>query len=72
MIDIQKIENSKNVILAVCKDGKVTMDKKVYEQKLGTLIGCASADEVFEVANSCTNYLKEHYMTENIIRPVRW
>ena len=53
------------------EDGKVTLDRKVYEQKLGALMCCKTADEVLELANNATDYLSSHYHKE-IIRPVKW
>jgi hypothetical protein len=61
-----------NVIIAICEDGNVTLDKRVYEQKLGTLASCSKTSEVIEVALDCEKYLKEHYKTTDIVSPTRW
>ena len=69
---IDFVDEQNNIITAHCSDGKVSMDRRVYEQKLGTLLGCSSAKEVYEFAVSSTKYLEEHYKTKNIVKPVRW
>jgi hypothetical protein len=70
---IEFAENKKdNVITVICDDGFVSMDKRVYEQKLGTLLSCQTTQQIYEVAVSSTNYLEEHYKTKDIVKPVRW
>ncbi len=69
---IDFIDKGNNIIVVVCNDGKVSMDRRVYEQKLGTLLGCSSSKEIFEIAQSSTSYLEEHYKTKEIVKPVRW
>jgi hypothetical protein len=41
MLDVQKTDN-KNLLIVVCEDGSVIIDRRVYEQKLGTLLSCQS------------------------------
>lgn len=65
-------DKKNNVITAICDDGFVSMDKRVYEQKLGTLLSCQTAQQAYDVAVSSTNYLEEHYKTKEIVKPVRW
>jgi hypothetical protein len=62
MLDVQKTDN-KNLLIIVCEDGSVIIDRRVYEQKLGTLLSCQSKKEVYELAKSCQKYLTEHYGT---------
>ena len=62
MLDVQKTDN-KNLLIVVCEDGSVIIDRRVYEQKLGTLLSCQSKKEVYELAKSCQKYLREHYGT---------
>lgn len=65
-----KQTKDKNRLLAICKDGKVIIDRRVYEQKLGTLLTCKTRQEVFNLATSCQEYLESHYNKE--INPPRF
>lgn len=65
-------DKKNNVITVICDDGFVSMDKRVYEQKLGTLLSCETVEQIYELAVSSTNYLMEHYKTTEIVKPVRW
>ena len=67
MIDILHTDN-KNILIVVCSDGQVMIDRRVYEQKLGTLISCQTKKEVDQLANSCYSYLKDQY-GQRIRRP---
>jgi hypothetical protein len=60
MIDIQETDN-KNLLIVVCRDGKVIIDRRVYEQKLGTLSSCETKKEVFNLAKSSHKYLCKMY-----------
>lgn len=60
MISIQETDN-KNLLIVVCQDGKVIIDRRVYEQKLGTLYSCETKKEVFNLAKSSHKYLCEKY-----------
>ena len=62
-----------NRIIAEFRDGGfVSMDKRVFEQKTMSLLSCQTAKEGYDLAVSSTNYLKEHYRTDNIVRPIKW
>lgn len=68
MLDIQKTDN-KNLLIVVCEDGSVIIDRRVYEQKLGTLLSCTSKKQVYELAKSSQHYLEEKYQ-EKIEKPL--
>lgn len=59
-----KRTKDKNRLIAVCEDGKVLIDRRVYEQKLGTLLTCKTRQEVFDLATSCHEYLESNYNEE--------
>ena len=69
-VDLQY--KDKGFVIVHCEDGSATIDRRVYEQKLGTLCACTSIEQVIELAESSTEYLKEHYKTDDIIAPKRW
>ena len=73
---IESTETTKSsagdIMTLTYSDGKVSMDKRVYEQKLGTLLGCLSANEAYEVAMSSSRYIKEKYQTDTIVKPIKW
>ena len=68
MLDIQKTDND-NLLIVVCEDGNVMIDKRVYEQKLGTLLSCTSKEQVFNLAQSSQSYLENLYH-DNIETPM--
>ena len=68
MIDVQKTDNE-NLLIIVCKDGNVVIDRRVYEHKLGTLLSCETRKEVFNLAKSSLKYLNEKY-DDKIASPV--
>ena len=51
----------KNVVEVITSNGKVTVDRKLYEQKLRTLIDCNTVEEVLELSDNSKNYLEEIY-----------
>lgn len=68
MLDFQTTDNQK-LIVVVCSDGKVMIDRRVYEQKLGTLLSCKTKKEVYQLATDSYDYIKEHYGNKKIYRP---
>lgn len=61
MLAFKNMNNS--TVTVVCDNGEVIIDRKLYEQKLGTLVSCKTKEEVFQLAKDSKSFLEKHYKT---------
>jgi len=59
MATVKINESNPHFVFVFCSDGIISVDRRVYEHKLGTLSRCQTVSEVKELVKTSEKYLKD-------------
>ena len=68
---MQNVVATPATIIATFDDGKIILDRRLYEAKLGALAACNTVSEAVQLFEANKAYLMEHYQVNALIEPER-